>query len=160
MKKLFLVIILIVFAANGYSQKLEYPVVKKVDHVDEYFGTKVEDPYRWMEDDNTEEIKDWVKRENEVTFSYLDKISFRDKIRTRLSEIWNYPKYTAPFKVGDYYMFYKNDGMQNQSVLYIQKGINGTPEVFLDPNTFSAEGTSSISHAQMFYSTGSKNSQP
>ncbi len=145
MRKLFLLLILVAFAGNGYSQRLEYPVVKKVDHVDDYFGTKVEDPYRWMEDDNTEEIKDWVKRENEVTFSYLDKISFRDKIRTRLSEIWNYPKYSAPFKVGDYYMFYKNDGMQNQSVLYIQKGINGTPEVFLDPNTFSADGTSSIS---------------
>jgi prolyl oligopeptidase len=145
MKKLLLLLIIASFAVSGYAQKLVYPEARKVDHNDEYFGTKVADPYRWMEDDKSEEIKDWVKKENEVTFAYLDKIPYRDKIRTRLNEIWNYPKYTAPNKVGDYYFFYKNDGLQNQSVLYFQKGINGTPELFLDPNTLSADGTSSIS---------------
>lgn len=144
MKKL-LLLILVIFSANAYSQKLEYPKTKKVDQIDDYFGNKVSDPYRWMEDDKSEEVKEWVKQQNEVTFSYLDKIPFREKIRTRLNEVWNYPKYSAPFKVGDYYMYYKNDGMQNQSVLYIQKGLDGIPEVFLDPNTFSADGTSSIS---------------
>lgn len=145
MKKIFLLLVVFITTCNAYAQRLEYPLTKKVDHIDDYFGVKVEDPYRWMEDDKSEEVKEWVKRENEVTFSYLDKISFREKIRSRLNEIWNYPKYSAPFKVGEYYLFYKNDGMQNQSVLYIQKGINGTPEVFLDPNTFSSDGTSSIS---------------
>jgi prolyl oligopeptidase len=145
MKKLLLLLIIASFAVSGYAQKLVYPEARKVDHNDEYFGTKVADPYRWMEDDKSEEIKDWVKKENEVTFAYLDKIPYRDKIRTRLNEIWNYPKYTAPNKVGDYYFFYKNDGLQNQSVLYFQKGINGTPELFLDPSTLSADGTSSIS---------------
>jgi prolyl oligopeptidase len=145
MKKLLLVLLLTTFVVSAYAQKLVYPEARKVDHTDEYFGTKVADPYRWMEDDNSEEIKDWVKKENEVTFAYLDKIPYRDKIRARLNEIWNYPKYSAPNKAGDYYFFYKNDGLQNQSVLYIQKGINGTPELFLDPNTLSADGTSSIS---------------
>jgi prolyl oligopeptidase len=145
MKKLLLLLIVLTFVGNGYSQRLNYPVAKKVDHVDDYFGTNVEDPYRWMEDNSTEEIKDWIAKENEVTFSYLDRIPFREKIRARLNEVWNYPKYTAPNKAGEYYFFYKNDGLQNQSILYIQKGIDGTPELFLDPNTLSADGTSSIS---------------
>ncbi len=145
MKKLLLVLIIVSVSLSGYAQKLVYPEARKVDHTDEYFGTKVADPYRWMEDDKSEEIKDWVKKENEVTFSYLDKIPFRDKIRARLNEVWNYPKYTAPNKAGDYYFFYKNDGLQNQSILYIQNGIDGTPELFLDPNKLSEDGTSSIS---------------
>lgn len=145
MKKLLLVLIIASFALSGYAQKLIYPEARKVDHTDEYFGTKVADPYRWMEDDKSEEIKDWVKKENEVTFAYLDKIPYRDKIRARLNEVWNYPKYTAPNKAGDFYFFYKNDGLQNQSILYIQKGIDGTPELFLDPNKLSDDGTSSIS---------------
>ena len=145
MKKLLLVLIIASFAVSGYAQKLVYPEARKVDHTDEYFGTKVADPYRWMEDDKSDEIKDWVKKENEVTFAYLDKIPYRDKIRARLNEVWNYPKYTAPNKAGDYYFFYKNDGLQNQSMLYIQKGIDGTPELFLDPNKLSDDGTSSIS---------------
>lgn len=145
MKKLLLVLIIASFAVSGYAQKLVYPEARKERHADEYFGVTVADPYRWMEDDKSEEIKDWVKKENEVTFAYLDKIPYRDKIRARLNEVWNYPKYTAPNKAGEYYFFYKNDGLQNQSMLYIQKGIDGTPELFLDPNKLSDDGTSSIS---------------
>ncbi len=145
MKRLFLILILLGFTTGASAQRLNYPETRKERHADEYFGVTVSDPYRWMEEMNSDEVKDWVKKENEVTFAYLDKIPFRDKIRARLNEIWNYPKYGAPFKAGEYYFFYKNDGMQNQSVLYIQKGIDGTPEVFLDPNTFSSDGTVSIS---------------
>ncbi len=126
------------------SYKGEYPETKKVDQTDEYFGTKVEDPYRWLEDDLSEETKDWVKRQNEVTFNYLNNIPFKQSIIDRLTELWNYEKFSAPFKEGDYIYFYKNDGLQNQSVLYRQKE-GGEPAVFLDPNSFSSDGTTSMS---------------
>ncbi|MFA5010946.1 MAG: prolyl oligopeptidase family serine peptidase [Ignavibacteria bacterium] len=145
MKRVFLIIFLLAFTTGLFAQRLSYPEARKERHADEYFGVTVPDPYRWMEDMNSEEVKEWVMKENELTFSYLDKIPFREKIRARLNEIWNYPKYGAPFKSGDNFYFYKNDGMQNQSVLYIQKGIDGAPEVFIDPNTFSTDGTVSIS---------------
>ncbi len=118
-----------------------YPLAKKVDSSDVYFGTRVEDPYRWLEDDNALETLEWVKAENKVTDHYLEQIPFRDKIRNRLRELWDYPRYGVPFRKGDYIFFSKNDGMQNQSVIYIQKGEEGTPEVFLDPNTLSKDGT-------------------
>jgi prolyl oligopeptidase len=121
--------------------KLTYPVTKKVDVVDDYFGTKVADPYRWLEDDNSEETKKWVEEQNRVTFAYLEKIPFREKIRNRLTEIYNYARYSSPFRVGEYYFFFKNDGLQNQSVIYIQKGLEGQPEVFIDPNALSPDGT-------------------
>ena len=121
----------------------QYPSTKKVAHTDEYFGTKVQDPFRWLEDDMSEETKQWVVSQNKVTNEYLSKIPFRDAIKKRLTQLWNYEKYSAPFKEGDYTYFYKNDGLQNQSILYRQKG-NGKPEVFLDPNKFSADGTSSL----------------
>jgi prolyl oligopeptidase len=121
--------------------KVQYPATKTVDQVDDYFGTKVADPYRWLEDDNAPEVKDWVTAENEVTFGYLDKIPFRDKIRNRLNEIYNYARYSSPLRVGEYYFYYKNDGLQNQSVCYVQKGLDGTPEVFFDPNQLSPDGT-------------------
>jgi len=120
-----------------------YPHTKKVEQTDEYFGTKVSDPYRWLEDDRSEETKAWVVAENKVTNDYIGKIPFRDAIKKRLTELWNYEKYTAPFKEGAYTYFYKNDGLQNQSVLYRQVG-DAKPEVFLDPNKFSADGTSSL----------------
>jgi len=126
-------------AAKG--PKIQYPATKRVEQVDEYWGTKVEDPYRWLEDDNAEDVIQWVEEENAVTSGYLDKIPFRDKIRGRLDGIYNYPRYSAPFRAGDYYFFYKNTGLQNQSVCYIQKGLDGTPEVFLDPNLLSPDGT-------------------
>jgi prolyl oligopeptidase len=125
---------------------ITYPVTKKVDQVDDYFGTPVEDPYRWLEDDNSEETAEWVKQQNEVTFNYLSKIPYREKIKQRLSEIWNFPKYGTPFKKGDYYFMYKNDGVQNQSVLYILKNLNDEPKVLIDPNKFSNEGTSALSN--------------
>lgn len=120
---------------------LTYPQTKQVDTVDTYFGQTVADPYRWLEDDNAEDTKAWVDSQNSVTFGYLDQIGFRDKIRKRLTEIYNYPRFSSPFRVGEFYMFYKNDGLQNQSVLYIQKGLEGEPEVFLDPNKLSSDGT-------------------
>jgi len=144
MKKTFITVIALFIAGISFAQ-IHYPSAPKSDHTDDYFGIKVEDPYYWMEDLNSSELKTWIEEENKVTFSYLGKIPFRDKIRERLNEIWNYPKYGAPFRIGEYYFFYKNDGMQNQNVLYYQKGLNGTPEVFLDPNTFSADGTIALS---------------
>ena len=120
---------------------VKYPVTKKVDHVDDYFGAKVADPYRWLEDDNAEEVKQWVKAENDVTFGYLMKVPFREKIRNRLTDIYNYPRYSSPMRADQYYFFYKNDGLQNQSVIYVQKGLEGQPEVFIDPNTLSEDGT-------------------
>ena len=128
-------------ACQKGAAKLSYPVTKKVDQVDNYFGTVVADPYRWLEDDNAEEVKHWVQAQNAVTFRYLNKIPFRPKIKVRLTEIFNYPRYSSPFRAGEYYFFYKNDGLQNQSICYIQKGLDGTPEVFLDPNLLSTDGT-------------------
>jgi prolyl oligopeptidase len=135
--------IILAFILGGCSsqEKITYPVTKTVDQVDDYFGTKVADPYRWLEDDRAEEVKAWVQEQNKVTFAYLEKIPFREKIRSRLQEIYNYPRYSSPFKEGKYYFFYKNDGLQNQSVIYIQEGLEGEPRVFLDPNKLSKDGT-------------------
>ncbi|SKB59763.1 prolyl oligopeptidase family serine peptidase [Dyadobacter psychrophilus] len=129
---------------NGLAQKLDYPLTNRVDHVDEYHGVKVSDPYRWLEDDRSEETGQWVKAQNAVTFSYLDKIPFKSKIFVDLEKAYNYPKYSAPRKKGDYYYFYKNDGLQNQAVLYRQKGENGIPETVIDPNKLSADGTTRL----------------
>ncbi len=127
------------------SAQLKYPGTLKTGQEDDYFGTKVADPYRWLEDDNSTATKDWVSKQNEVTSAYLSTIPFRDKVKTRLQELWNYPKYGSPFKKGSYYYFYKNDGLQNQSVLYRLTGLDATPEVFIDPNTLAADGTTSMS---------------
>jgi prolyl oligopeptidase len=120
---------------------LPYPQTDRSDVVDDYFGTKVADPYRWLEDDHSPETAEWVKAQNAVTENYLSQIPFRSRIRERLTELWNYPRYSTPFKKGDYYYFFRNDGLQNQSVLHRQKGLDGAPEMFLDPNTLSADGT-------------------
>ncbi|MDD5541546.1 MAG: prolyl oligopeptidase family serine peptidase [Acidobacteriia bacterium] len=128
-------------ALPAVAEKLHYPVAKKVDHVDTYFGVKVADPYRWLEDENSAETAEWVQQENKVTFGYLEKIPYRAEVKDRLEKLYNYPKYTAPSRRGEYYFFSKNDGLQNQSVLYIQKGLTGTPEVFIDPNALSKDGT-------------------
>src|ERR1035437_1666138 len=124
-----------------YSQTVSYPKTKKIEFSDTYHGMKVPDPYRWLEDDNSAETKEWVKAENEITHAYLDAIPFRSKIRERLEKIWNFPRYGTPSKENKYLIFSKNDGMQNQSVLYIQDGLTGTPRVLLDPNKLSANGT-------------------
>ncbi|ALJ01332.1 prolyl endopeptidase [Rufibacter tibetensis] len=121
-----------------------YPKTEKIPHTDTYHGTQVPDPYRWLEADTAENVAAWVKQQNDVTFDYLAKIPFREQIKQRLTQLWNYPKYGAPFQEGGYYYFYKNDGLQNQSVLYRQKGLNGTPELFLDPNKLSEDGTTSL----------------
>jgi len=126
------------------NAQMIYPQTKKVSQSDDYFGTKIEDAYRWLEHDTAEDTKAWVKAQNVVTFDYLSKIPFRDKIKKQLLDLNNYPKYSSPFRVGEYYFFYKNDGLQNQSVIWYQKGINGMPEVFIDPNTYSKEGTVAI----------------
>ena len=132
--------------SDGRSEpKIVYPVTKKVDQFDDYFGTKVYDPYRWLEDETSPETKAWVDEQNKVTFGYLDKIPYREKLKARLTQLFNYPRISAPFHRGDTYFFTKNDGLQNQSVYYIQKGVNGKPEVFLDPNKFSTDGTSVLS---------------
>jgi prolyl oligopeptidase len=122
----------------------KYPSTRKVDTVTNYFGTNVPDPYRWLENDTTQETRQWVNDENAVTFAYLSKISYRDKIKKRLEKIYNYERLSAPFKEGDYYYYYKNDGLQNHSVLFRKKGENGTPEIFLDPNTFSKDATTGL----------------
>lgn len=123
---------------------MSYPKTPKKIVVDTYFGTKVEDPYRWLEDDRSAETEEWVKEENKVTFDYLAKIPYRDILKQRLSKLWNYEKLSAPSKEGDYIYYYKNNGLQNQSVLYSKKGEDGTEEVFLDPNTFAEDGTTSL----------------
>lgn len=120
-----------------------YPATRQVTQVDTFFGTPVYDPFRWLEDDRSAETHDWVVAQNKVTDAYLAQIPFRSAIRKRLTELWNYEKYSAPFREGGYTYYYKNNGLQNQSVLYRQKG-KGKPEVFLDPNTFSKDGTSSL----------------
>ncbi|HJY64039.1 MAG TPA: prolyl oligopeptidase family serine peptidase [Ignavibacteria bacterium] len=114
------------------------------EQIDDYFGTKIADPYRWLEKLDSKATTEWVEAQNKVTFDYLSEIPFRGKIKQRLTEIWNYPKYSQPFKAGSHYFYYKNDGLQNQSVLYFLKDLDAEPEVFLDPNTFSTEGTISL----------------
>ncbi|ATZ73099.1 S9 family peptidase [Idiomarina sp. X4] len=132
------------------NNQMQYPETRKGDVVDTYFGTEVADPYRWLEDDRSEETEAWVKAQNEVTFSHLEKIPFREKIEERLTELWNYEKVSAPRFEGDYIYFYKNDGLQNQYVVYRKKSEDAEAEVFLDPNKFSEDGTTSL--AQLTFS--------
>jgi prolyl oligopeptidase len=143
--KALLVVAAVAFGAVASSaQGLDYPVARKTDQVDDYHGVKIADPYRWLEDDNSAETAKWVEAENKVTRAYLDKIPYHAAVKTRLEQLFNYPKYSAPFLKGEYVFFTKNDGLQNQSVVYVQKGVDGAPEQLLDPNTFSADGTSRL----------------
>ncbi len=128
---------------DAEKQTMTYPDTRKGEVVDNYFGTDVPDPYRWLEDDLSEETGNWVASQNKVTDAYLEQIPYREALRARLEKLWNYEKVSAPFNRGQHTYFYKNDGLQNQSVLYRQKG-EGEPEVFLDPNRFSADGTTSL----------------
>ena len=125
------------------DMSVTYPETKKVDTLDTYFGEQIADPYRWLEDDRSAETEAWVKAQNEVTFGYLEKIPFRKQLKERMEKLWNYEKISAPFKEGNYTYFYKNNGLQNQSVLY-RKDQSGKEEIFLDPNTFSKDGTTSL----------------
>lgn len=124
------------------SEKISYPKTKKIDHVDTYYETKVQDPYRWLEDDMSDETGDWVQRQNKATFKYLNKISFRRRLEGRIKKLNDYEKVGAPFKEGKYEYFYKNTGLQNHSIVYRSLiGSNDDPEIFIDPNTFSEDGT-------------------
>jgi prolyl oligopeptidase len=138
-----LALIILIFMAMSCTQQptFNYPETRKGDVVDNYHGTEVPDPYRWLEDDRSEETAAWVKAENEVTFSYLESIPFRDALKERMTEIWNYPKMGTPFKEGDHYFYTYNTGLQNQSILYMKRNLEDEGEVFLDPNGFSEDGT-------------------
>src|ERR1700739_411979 len=138
------ILILAIWAAPTLAQPLDYPQTRKGDQVDDYHGTKVADPYRWLEDDNSAETAKWVAAENKVTFGYLEKIPYRAQVKQRLEQLYNYAKYTAPFRRGELLFFTKNDGLQNQNVVYVQKGLEGAPEVLLDLNKFSADGTTRL----------------
>jgi prolyl oligopeptidase len=140
-----------------YGQKqnnVKYPQTKKGETVDVYFDTKVADPYRWLEDDKSAETASWVKAQNEVTYDYLSKIPFRDALKSRMEKLWNYEKIGAPTKEGNYTYYYKNNGLQNQSVMY-RKDAKGLETIFLDPNTFSKKGTTSLGGVD-FSKDGSK----
>jgi prolyl oligopeptidase len=137
-------IILAILAPFISMAQIQYPVSKKIDHTDTYHGQTVADPYRWLEDDRSAETGEWVRAQNEVTNAYLSKIPFRKQFKDRLEKIYNYPKYSAPSKKGDWFYFYKNDGLQNQSVLYRQKGLSGKPETVLNPNALSPDGTTRL----------------
>lgn len=145
--KIYLILILftgLLMVQCKHERPLQYPETRMDNVKDNYFGVEVSDPYRWLEDDNSEETKAWVKAQNDVTFGYLANIPYREKINERLTELWNYERYSTPWKEGDYYFFFKNDGTQNQSVLYIRDGLDGEPRVFLDPNQMSEEGIISL----------------
>jgi len=131
----------LVITGQGITQEIKYPESRKTNVTDGYFGTTVADPYRWLEDDKSEETAKWVEAQNKVTEDYLSQIPFRESIHKRLTQLWNYPRYGVPFKEVNHYFFFKNDGIQNQSVLYIQDSLKGTPRVFLDPNKLSPDGT-------------------
>ena len=155
MKTIYPLLLMMMFAAcsgqnNQESFETEftqqYPETRKGDVVDEYFGTDIADPYRWLEDDLSEETADWVEAQNEVTFNYLDKIPFRNEIKDRLTEQWNYERISAPSKNGDYYYYSKNDGLQNHAVIYRKPSLDSDDgeEVFLNPNEFSEDGSTSL----------------
>jgi prolyl oligopeptidase len=147
MKKTFLIMAvssaMATFGQNQKSKSVTYPTTNKGETVDVYFDTKLSDPYRWLEDDKSAETGAWVKAQNEVTYGYLTQIPFRDALKARMEKLWNYEKIGAPFKEGNFTYYYKNNGLQNQSVLY-RKDAKGAETVFLDPNTFSKDGTTSL----------------
>ncbi len=153
MKKTIISLLIVVMIISCKKENKErknivvnYPETKIVDTLDTYFGMEIKDPYRWLEDDRSPETETWVKAQNKSTYSYLDHIPYRKKLKERLSSLWNYEKISAPFVEGDYTYFYKNDGLQNQYVIHRKKG-NSQSEVFLDPNTFSEDGTISLDAA-------------
>ncbi len=132
-------------AVPAGAQTLQYPTARKSDVVDDYYGTRVPDPYRWLEDPDSPESRAWIDAENQLTEAYLAAIPARTTIRDRLTKLWNYPKYGAPFRKARRYFFFKNDGLQNQSVLYQQASLTADPETLLDPNLLSEDGTVALS---------------
>ena len=121
-----------------------YPDIKKDETIDDYHGTAIQDPYRWLEDDNSKETSDWVTNQNKVTFNYLDQIPYRKAIKNRLKDVWNFERFGTPFKEGGKYYYFKNDGLQNQAVLYEQETLDSPSKIALDPNSFSDDGTTSL----------------
>jgi prolyl oligopeptidase len=137
--------------AASYAQtKIEYPQTRKVEQSDDYHGTKISDPYRWLEDDNSAETKAWVEAQNKVTFAYLNSIPERAKIKARLTELWNYEKYSAPNEKGGKYFYSKNDGLQNQFVLYVSDSVKDAGRILLDPNKLSTDGTVALQRSLDF----------
>jgi len=128
-------------------QPLNYPTTRQADQVDDYHGTKIADPYRWLEDPDSDETKAWVEAQNKVTFGYLEDIPQRESLKQRITKLWNYEKYGIPYKEGNRYFYFKNDGLQNQSVLYTLTSLDGEPRVLIDPNTLSEDGTIALSGA-------------
>ncbi|MDX2128797.1 MAG: prolyl oligopeptidase family serine peptidase [Chloroherpetonaceae bacterium] len=133
---------------NPTNETYRYPKTDKVSHTDSLHGVQIKDPFHWLEDDRAPKVEGWVKEQNKVTFAHLEAIPFRDAVKERFMQIYNYPKYSAPFKKGNYTFFYKNNGLQNQSILYIQKE-GGSPEVLIDPNAISSEGTSRLTNVSV-----------
>src|SRR5919107_862340 len=131
--------------AGGAAPTLTYPAARKADTSDDYFGTKVADPYRWLEDLDSPETRAWVEAENKLTFDYLGRIDERQRIKGRLTKLWNYERYGTPSRQGSRYVYTKNNGLQNQSVLYVSDTLEGEPRVLLDPNTLSSDGTVALS---------------
>ncbi len=155
MKKVILPLLLLGLFACSNKQNFDtqlthskYPGPPRDSVVDNYFGTKVPDPYRWMENEHSDSLKQWIGQERQLYSDYMGRIPYRDSFKKRLEEIWNYTKYTAPFHAGDHYFFYKNDGLQNQNVLYTSRGYNGTAHVLLDPNKLSTDGTVALTSAE------------
>lgn len=133
--------------ASFAAEPLRYPLARKSHQVDDYHGVKVADPYRWLEDPDSAETRQWVRDENALTFDYLRRLPMRQQLRARLTELWNYPRYSPPFREGGRYFFFKNDGLQNQHVLYVQESLDAPARQLLDPNAMSADGTISVSEA-------------
>ena len=138
------VFVLLAACSKPESSRMTYPETKKIDHVDTYHGVSVPDPYRWLEDDRSPETAAWVEAQNAVTFAHLETIPFRAALTARLEQLFDYPKFSEPVRRGTTYFFSKNDGLQNQAVLYRQQGLDGAPEVLLDPNTLSPDGTTRL----------------
>ena len=144
-------IILLIFSMALLSSihsanKINYPKTAKEKVIDTYFGAKVQDPYRWLENDTSAATAMWVKAQNRVTNDYLNQIPFRNDLKKRLTNLSNYQKYTSPFKKNGQYFYYKNNGLQNQSVLYRQSTLTSEPEIMLDPNTLSTDGTVALTN--------------
>ncbi len=131
----------ILLSVSCDRSKVDYPETKKKPVVDNYFGNEVTDPYRWLEENNSEEVANWVEAQNEVTFEYLSRIPYREDIRKRLSKLWDYTNISSPFMKSDKIFFYKREGLQNQSVLYVQDSFDDEPRILINPNNFSDDGT-------------------
>lgn len=148
MKKITYLMLFAFLVSCNRDTKFEYPVFPKSDVVDDYHGTLVADPWRWLEDPNSQQTNDWIAAQNAVTMPYLESLPGRDRLKERLTQLWNFPRYSVPSRQGDLYVYYYNDGLQNQSVLYKQSELDGEAEILIDPNTFSADGTVSMSSVE------------